>query len=62
MAGLFLSVVSVLPQLWHINKTGGVIQACTGEAELGSQVRPFPLCRRRREVVLPWMCRRWVLW
>ncbi|CAK9110224.1 ER lumen protein-retaining receptor 1-A (KDEL endoplasmic reticulum protein retention receptor 1-A) (KDEL receptor 1-A) [Durusdinium trenchii] len=30
MAGLFLSVVSVLPQLWHINKTGGVIQACTG--------------------------------
>lgn len=30
MAGLFLSVVSVLPQLWHINQTGGVIQACTG--------------------------------
>ena len=31
MAGLFLSVVSVLPQLWHINQTGGVIQACTGD-------------------------------
>lgn len=30
MAGLFLGVVSVLPQLWHINQTGGVIQACTG--------------------------------
>lgn len=30
MGGLFLSVVSVLPQLWHINQTGGVIQACTG--------------------------------
>mmetsp|Transcript_12144 Transcript_12144/g.19205 ORF Transcript_12144/g.19205 Transcript_12144/m.19205 type:complete len:252 (+) Transcript_12144:90-845(+) len=30
MTGLFLSVVSVLPQLWVINKTGGVIQACTG--------------------------------
>lgn len=30
MARLFLSVVSVLPQLWHINQTGGVIQACTG--------------------------------
>jgi len=30
MAGLFLSVLSVLPQLWHINQTGGVIQACTG--------------------------------
>mmetsp|Transcript_54038 Transcript_54038/g.101368 ORF Transcript_54038/g.101368 Transcript_54038/m.101368 type:complete len:279 (+) Transcript_54038:85-921(+) len=30
MAGLFLSVVSVLPQLWHIHQTGGVIQACTG--------------------------------
>ncbi|CAJ1446634.1 unnamed protein product [Effrenium voratum] len=30
MAGLFLSVVSVLPQLWHIHQTGGVISACTG--------------------------------
>ena len=32
MAGLFLSVVSVLPQLWQINQTGGVIEACTGRA------------------------------
>mmetsp|Transcript_96869 Transcript_96869/g.172407 ORF Transcript_96869/g.172407 Transcript_96869/m.172407 type:complete len:285 (+) Transcript_96869:136-990(+) len=30
MTGLFLSVVSVLPQLWFISKTGGVVQACTG--------------------------------
>jgi hypothetical protein len=30
MTGLFLSVVSVLPQLWLINQTGGVVQACTG--------------------------------
>eukprot|EP00441_Pelagodinium_beii_P019101 CAMPEP_0197662956 /NCGR_PEP_ID=MMETSP1338-20131121/55499_1 /TAXON_ID=43686 ORGANISM="Pelagodinium beii, Strain RCC1491" /NCGR_SAMPLE_ID=MMETSP1338 /ASSEMBLY_ACC=CAM_ASM_000754 /LENGTH=282 /DNA_ID=CAMNT_0043241083 /DNA_START=117 /DNA_END=965 /DNA_ORIENTATION=+ len=30
MNGLFLSVMSVLPQLWFINKTGGLVQACTG--------------------------------
>lgn len=30
MAGLFYSVVSVLPQLWLINRTGGVVHACTG--------------------------------
>jgi len=30
MTGLFLSVVSVLPQLWLIYQTGGVVQACTG--------------------------------
>lgn len=30
MTGLFLNVVSVLPQLWFISQTGGVVQACTG--------------------------------
>lgn len=30
MNGLFLSVMSVLPQLWFIHRTGGVVQACTG--------------------------------
>ncbi|CAK0826797.1 unnamed protein product [Prorocentrum cordatum] len=29
MAGLFVGVVSVLPQLWLVSKTGGVVQACT---------------------------------
>ena len=46
MAGLFLSVVSVLPQLWHINQTGGVIQACTGR---GGQVLPHSeICSKPR--------------
>jgi len=30
MTGLFLSVVSALPQLWFINQSGGIVQACTG--------------------------------
>jgi len=29
MAGLFVGVVSVLPQLWLVSRTGGVVQACT---------------------------------
>jgi hypothetical protein len=29
MAGLFVGVVSVLPQLWLVSKTGGMMQACT---------------------------------
>lgn len=29
MASLFLGVVSVLPQLWLISQTGGVVHACT---------------------------------
>merc|ERR1719432_703208 len=30
MAGLFIGVIAVLPQLWLIGKTGGVTQALTG--------------------------------
>lgn len=30
MTGLFVGVVAVLPQLWLISRSGGVIQACEG--------------------------------
>jgi hypothetical protein len=30
MAGLFIGVLAVLPQLWLIGRSGGVVQACEG--------------------------------